>query len=140
VTVPVLYYYSVYMPAPPDDITAKAILNAKGDQLRFWIDGANTTARAEEGYKKNPLVKRGKVSELQKRLADFYGLDLCSASEPETAIQEALLDPIDREIQRKQWAHLQDLGQEWALSVESGKKFELCSHRSGEFPPSLLHV
>jgi hypothetical protein len=122
------------MPAPPDDLTEKAILDAKGDELRFWIDRANSEARAHGGYKRNPLAKAGKVGELRKRLADFYGLELCAAApKPDTAaaVKKA---PLDVEIQRMQWAHIRDLGKEWEKSVSSGVPFQLCIRESGELP------
>jgi hypothetical protein len=119
------------MPPPPDDLTVQVILDAKGDQLRFWIDRAYSDARALGGYMKNPLTKGGKVGDLRERLAGYYGLDLCSTSKPDAAIiSKAPLDAVNREIQRKQWAHLRNLGKEWELSVSKGVPFILCAHKS----------
>jgi hypothetical protein len=126
------------MPTPPEDVTVKAILGAKGDQLRHWIANANNNAQEQGGHKKNILASRGKVDDLRTRLAGFYGLDLCSVQDQD--IEKAPPDTVNIEIQKKQWAHLRDLGQEWDRSVSSGEPFLLCERKSGEFLLGLLHT
>jgi hypothetical protein len=110
------------MPTPSEDVTVKAILSAKGDQLRHRIANANNEAREQGGREMNILAGRGKIADLQTRLAGFYGLDLCSVHvpEPDAAIKKAPPNTVNIEIQKKQWAHLQDLGQEWDRLVSSG--------------------
>ena len=122
------------MPAPPDHLSVSAILGAKVDELHYWIETANKDYQAHAGLKKKPLTKAGKHSDLQKKLAGFYGLDLCLASGPDAPIQEEapLNNIVDKEIQCRQWAYLRDLGQEWETSVSSGVPFQLCICKSGE--------
>jgi len=100
----------------PADINVLALMSAKGEQLRYWIEGANDIAG------RCVLIKTGKVDVLRQRLASYYGLDLSAL--PETAAEVGPL-PLDEHIQRRQWDHLRDLGDKWANAAASGEPFLL---------------
>jgi len=108
----------------PADVTTLTLAHAKGEQLKFWIDGANREAGTRV------LTKGGRVQELRERLAVYYGLDL-SAPLPSNAPPAG---PSTREmdIHKRQWAHLRNLGAQWESSPET---FALCrstSNAAGE--------
>ena len=117
------------MATAPSEISVLALTNAKGDELRFWIDRANQDAG------KRVISKTGKVDVLRHKLALHYGLDLTSLSEsvPHGPI------PLDEHIQLQQWDHLRQLGDQWAEETAAGKEFLLCPP-SGEFVSQLLQL
>lgn len=57
-------------PCPPPGLTAAAVANAKGAELRHWIEQANQQAAGG----KRVLRKTGCNDELRKRLAQYYEL------------------------------------------------------------------
>jgi hypothetical protein len=59
----------------PSDINVHTILTAKVETLKWWISRANMAVRAC-GEKKNPLTKTGNATELHKKLADHYSINL----------------------------------------------------------------
>src|SRR5262245_27675630 len=104
------------MPSAPPEITVKALLEAKADTLRWWVAQANEAAR--ENGTKNPLTKAGKKLELQQKIASHYGLDLSVAAIASPPMKKKGLPPsVKKEIQKKQWAHMRDLGAEWKRSL-----------------------
>jgi hypothetical protein len=116
--------YSSCMPnTPPTDLTTLTLSRAKGAELKYWIDGANREAG------RRVLTKSGKVDELRQKLAAYYGLDL--SSPPSDPVQ-AGPPSCDAEIQKRQWNHLRELGEEWKRAPNS---FQLCE-RQGERSPT----
>jgi hypothetical protein len=114
------------MPNTPTDLTTLTLSHAKGAELKYWIDGANREAG------RRVLTKAGKVDELRQKLAVYYGLDLSSL--PSDPVQ-AGPPSCDVEIQKRQWKHLRELGEEWKRAPES---FQLCdSERQGERSPTF---
>jgi hypothetical protein len=114
-------------PSAPPEITVKALLEAKTDTLKWWIVGANEVAKSS-GLK-HPLTKAGNKPELQRKIADYYGLDLSvnAVSSPPRKGPPSL----NRAIQRKQWAHLRELGAEWKRSLDHNEPFLLCAGQEG---------
>ena len=114
------------MAAAPSELTVSALNRASGDQLKFWIQGANDVAG------KKVLNKSGKVEDLRTRLATHFGLD-CTAPVVAEAAKEAAngLRPLHRHIQKKQWDHLRRLGHEWAQTACAGREFKLCTPSKG---------
>jgi hypothetical protein len=115
------------MPPAPPDITVNALLEAKTETLKWWIAQANEAAKSS-GLKP-PLTKVGKKPELQRKVADYYGLDLSvnTVSSPPRKGPPSL----NRAIQRKQWAHLRELGAEWKRSLDCDEPFLLCAGQEG---------
>jgi hypothetical protein len=72
------------------------------------------------------LTKSSRVEELHQRLADHYRLDLSS---PPSASAPVGLPTHDMEIQRRQWTHLEELGEVWKEALDS---FQLCK-KQGEY-------
>jgi hypothetical protein len=108
------------MATAPSDLTVLALNNASGDQLKFWVQGVNDAAG------KKVLNKLGRVEDLKARLATYYGLDRSCP-----AMAGPL--PLDKHIQKKQWDHLRDLGDEWARTASTGHEFKLCVSSKGTF-------
>ena len=115
------------MATAPSDLTGPALNGTTGDQLRFWIQKAN------EGVGKRVLNKTGKVKDLKSRLADYYGLDRSAPLASSAPVVGPL--SVDKDIQKRQWAHLRDLGMEWQQTSRAGHAFKLCAPSEGEYPP-----
>ena len=107
----------------PTDLTALTLSRAKGAELKYWIDGVNREAG------RRVLTKAGKVDELRQKLAVYYCLDLSSL--PSDPVQ-AGPPSCDVEIQKRQWKHLRELGEEWKRAPDL---FQLCE-RQGEHSPT----
>lgn len=107
---------------PPSDVTVQALNAAKGVQLKFWIEEAN------QAVGKKALTKTGTVNTLRTKLAEFYGLDLAATFEKPAG-------PITcgHDVQKRQFAYLHELWNEWMGCVVSGRPFLLCSTSAGEF-------
>ncbi|KAJ6628167.1 hypothetical protein B0H10DRAFT_2277375 [Mycena sp. CBHHK59/15] len=103
------------MPSCPADLDVTSLTSASGSQLNFWIDAANQAAG------KKLLVKTGKVNDRRDRLAGYYGLDL-SALPVSTIIG---LVSRDVTINKRQWAHLRALGDEWKEKEAAKLPFRL---------------
>jgi hypothetical protein len=116
-------------PAAPSEITVKSILEAKSDTLKWWIVQANEVAKLS-GLK-NPLTKAGRKLDLQQKIADHYGLDLSVNAVASSPKKEP--PTLKKEIQRKQWAHLRELGTEWKRSLDCSKPFLLCTGQEGTY-------
>ncbi|KAF8060115.1 hypothetical protein FPV67DRAFT_1512705 [Lyophyllum atratum] len=115
-------------PTPPTDLNITSLSRAKGDQLKFWIDEANRIAG------KRVLTKGGKVDDLRRK-AEYYNLDLSS---PPAVPIPAGPPTRDLETQKRQWAHLRGLGNEWSQSRES---FQLCKdHGMSQELDAVLHT
>jgi hypothetical protein len=123
------------MPSAPPEINVKALLEAKTDTLKWWVVRANEAAKSN-GLK-NPLTKAGKKLELQQKIAEYYGLDLSVNAIPSPPKKEP--PSLNKEIQRKQWAHLRELGAEWKRSLDRNEPFLLCTGRQGT-PPLFFHL
>jgi len=118
------------MLAVPPDLTVAALNGASGDQLRFWIQGANDAAGTKV------LNKSGKVEDLRARLAVHYGLDRAA---PTKSVMPTGPVPLDKTIQARQWAHLRDLGHEWAQTAGHGHEFKLCvPSKDSEYSVTVL--
>lgn len=64
---------SFSFPPCPDGLTVSTLISAKGDQLRFWVDGVNKVAKVN----RQPTIKKKQpVEDLRASLARHYGLDL----------------------------------------------------------------
>ena len=114
------------MVAAPSELTVSALNCTLGDQLKFWIQGANDVAR------KKVLNKSGKVKDLRTRLVTHFGLDRTAPVVAEAAKEAANgLCPLDRQIQKKQWDHLRQLGHVWAQTACAGREFKLCTPSKG---------
>jgi hypothetical protein len=113
---------SAAAPLPPlDHISVQALNAAKGVQLKFWIDEANSAANGKV------LTKVGTVQDLRTKLAEYYALDLaCPPKKP--------AGPITRgqEVQKRQFAYLRELWKEWVECVASDRPFLLCDASAGE--------
>lgn len=105
-------------PACPDGLTVPAVIAAKGDQLRYWIDAANKVAKAAG----QPVIKKKQlVDTLRNCLAAHYGLDL-SVIHVDVVIGPA---PVNRAIINAQWGHLRSMAGAWSTAAESGMPFNL---------------
>jgi hypothetical protein len=113
------------MATAPSDLTCSALNGATGDQLRFWIQKANEDAG------KKVLNKTGKVEDLKSRLADYYRLDRSAPQASSAPVVGPL--SVDQDIQKRQWAHLRDLGMEWQQTSRAGRAFKLCAPSEGEY-------
>jgi hypothetical protein len=69
------------------------------------------------------ILALGRVDELRRRLAVYYGLDLSAL--PQAVVKASPL-ALDEDIQQRQWGYLRDLGNEWAEMTAAGKQFRLC--------------
>lgn len=91
------------MPSVPPEITFESPprLKAKTDTLKWWVVQVNEAAKSN-GLK-NPLTKARKIPELQRRIADCYGLDLSV-----NAVVSLKKAPpsLNKEIQEWQCAHM----------------------------------
>ncbi|EED78054.1 predicted protein [Postia placenta Mad-698-R] len=104
-------------PSAPSAPSVVDLTSAKRVQLRHWIDAINQNAG------KKLIVLLGKVDELREHVARHYGLNLTQAIEPVSPASGPR--PINEEIQRRQWAHLRDLADEWREKAARGVPFVL---------------
>lgn len=116
-------------PPCPDDLTVSALISAKGDQLRHWIDGVNKVSKAA---RQPGIKKKQPVEDLRASLAGHYGLDLSVI--PAVVVEGPA--PIGEAIRRSQWDHLRTMGAKWTAVAESGGTFNLLasSTSTGVFP------
>jgi hypothetical protein len=108
----------------PNWITLEALRNAKGAELRHWINQANTAAG------RKVLTQQGRVNDLRKRLATHYGIDLDATDAPVAPITAPLT--VDEDIKARQFAWVRDLGAEWEMTSSVGKEFRLTKPSPGE--------
>lgn len=114
-------------PIAPSDLTAAALNRATGEQLRFWIKGANDAATKDvKGKGKKVMLKSGKVEDLKVRLAEFYGIGR-KAPKLEPASD---MSAVDHDIHRRQWKDWRVLGEEWLSCAAAGHKFKLSTPSS----------
>ncbi|TFY75231.1 hypothetical protein EWM64_g8783 [Hericium alpestre] len=110
----------------PSQLNATTILNAKNDQLKYWIDEVNSAAAGKapgKGKGKKVLTKEGKKVDLQKKLAEHLNIDLSAAAA--AAPMPAGPLTVDKDIQKQQWSHLHTLRREWRDSARAGHPFTL---------------
>ncbi|KAJ6475874.1 hypothetical protein DFH09DRAFT_952599 [Mycena vulgaris] len=112
-------------PTPPEGLTVRTLITAKGTELKFWI------VKTNEGAGEKVLKVSGTVDQLRRSLATYYGLDL-------TIIPrlDAITAPtIDESIRDRQWADLEALGVEWRETVMAGGTFKLLKRPSVQLMP-----
>ena len=106
-----------------DGLTSVSLREAKGSEISFWIEKTNAVAG------KRVLTKNGHVDDKQKRLAEYYDINLSAG----TAVVAASVQPkMDKEhIKERQFSWLRELGEEWSRTTSAGREFALCDGSSG---------
>ncbi|TCD59838.1 hypothetical protein EIP91_011334 [Steccherinum ochraceum] len=109
--------------------SAREVLQAKGDVLRFWVTKANEKEKAKpKEERRSGLKRQGRVDDLRARIALYYGFDLEAAQAEASEEAEADAEDSDAEdttedsdlssalnisIRDKQWDFMRELGAEW---------------------------
>ncbi|KAJ7020084.1 hypothetical protein C8F04DRAFT_1242222 [Mycena alexandri] len=121
------------MASSPTEINAVNLGKATGELLKFWIDEANENIT----QKSQRLTKTGKVAELRRKLAVYHNIDLSATPTLSEAVGALT---IDESIQKRQWAHLRALGEEWRQERAAGRPFLLKKATTLVLPDKIHHA
>ncbi|GJE89367.1 hypothetical protein PsYK624_054660 [Phanerochaete sordida] len=112
--------------------TARELVDASKAQLECWIKEINSAAG-----KKVMNTSAQTKDVLHERLATHLGLDTSPAAVKQEieAKQHAAVAAgpltLEREIQRRQWAHVRSMGDKWRAALAKGEDFRLLHRGTG---------
>lgn len=110
------------------ELTSRDVAEGTKLQLEYWIKEINKVAG-----KKLLNVSAKNKEELRTRLAQHLDLDISDAAvkrEIDAVHLPATGPPTQgHEIQRRQWAHMRNIGQRWRQAMARGEEFTLL-HRA----------